>query len=51
MSVNKTVENSKNNFGNVLKRLLSNADKVGNMIPGYDEWEKEHKEKIKKEKK
>lgn len=50
MSDNKTVENSKNNFGNVLKRLLSNADKVGNMIPGYDDWEKEQ-QKLKKEKK
>lgn len=45
-----TVENSHKNFGTIFKRLFSNADKVGNMIPGYDEWEKEQI-KLKKEKK
>ena len=49
MSDNKTVENSHKNFGSIFDKLFKRADKIGNMLPGYDDWEKEELKK-KKEK-
>ena len=45
-----TTQNAINNFSLIFKRLFGNVDKLEQNFPNYKEWEKNHKEKQKENK-